>query len=166
MESASFTSQLGIDWKLLLSQAVNFLLLLIILRIFIYKPVLKAMRKRKEKIEEGLAKAQEADVRLKEVDVIAKKKLKEADGIAMLTLQKTEEKAKELEIELFEKAKNKEAVLFKKTADEVQNQKEQAQREIKKEAVELIKQALVKTVELAPEKIDEALIKKAMGQIS
>ena len=166
MESASFTTQLGIDWKLLLSQAVNFLLLLIILRIFVYKPVLKAMRKRKEKIEEGLAKAKEADVRLKEVDIIAKKKLKEADGAAILTLQKTEEKAKELESELFEKAKNKEAALLKKTADEVLNQKEQAQREIKKEAVELIKKALVKTVELEPGKIDEALIKKAVEQIS
>lgn len=166
MESASFITQLGIDWKLLLSQAVNFLLLLIILRLFVYKPILNILKKRQEKIEEGLAKAKEADVRLKEVDIIAKKKLKEADGVAILTIRKTEEKAKELESELFEKAKNKEAALLKKTADEVASQKEQAQREIKKEAVELIKKALAKTVELAPEKIDEALISKAIEQIN
>jgi hypothetical protein len=31
---------LGINWELLLSQAVNFALLLIVLRIFVYKPVI------------------------------------------------------------------------------------------------------------------------------
>lgn len=165
MESASFTTQLGIDWKLLLSQAANFLLLLIILRLFVYKPILNMLKKRQEKIEEGLAKAEEADVRLKEVDNISKKRIKEAENEAVGIIKNTEGKAKELENELFEKAKNKEAVLFKKTADEVQNRKEQAQREIKKEAVELIKKALVKTVELAPEKIDEALIKRVVDQV-
>ena len=35
-------SQLGIDWHLLLSQAVNFLILLVILRLVAYKPILKA----------------------------------------------------------------------------------------------------------------------------
>ncbi len=77
MESASITTQLGIDWKLLLSQAVNFLLLLVILRIFVYKPILDILKKRREKIEEGIAKAKEADIRLKEVDDINKKKIKD-----------------------------------------------------------------------------------------
>lgn len=166
MESASFTTQLGVDWKLLLSQAVNFLLLLIILRLFVYKPILNMLKKRREKIEEGLAKAEEADVRLKEVDNISKKRIKEAENEAIGIIKNTEEKAKELEGELFKKTRNKEEILLKKTADEVLNQKEQAKREIKREAVELIKKALAKTVELAPEKIDEALIKKAVEQIN
>jgi len=165
MESASFTTQLGIDWKLLLSQVVNFALLLIILRFFVYKPILNMLKKRQEKIEEGLAKSEEADVRLKEVDNISKKRIKEVEKEAIGIIKNTEEKAKELENELLEKAKNKEIALFEKTANEVLSQKEQAQREIKKEAVELIKKALVKTVELSPEKIDEELIKKAVEQI-
>ena len=50
-------SQLGIDWHLLLSQAVNFFLLLIVLRVFAYKPLLAFLHERRRKIEEGLAKA-------------------------------------------------------------------------------------------------------------
>jgi F-type H+-transporting ATPase subunit b len=165
MEGASFTSQLGIDWKLLLSQVVNFVLLLIILRMFVYDPISKVVKKRKEKIEEGLAKAEEAGIRLREADEIAKKKLKVADGTAMATIAGAEEKAKELEAELTAKAREKEALLMKKTDADIRNKKEQAQREMEKEAIDLIKKALVKTVELSPDKIDEALIEKAVEQV-
>jgi F-type H+-transporting ATPase subunit b len=56
-------TQLGIDWHLLISQAVNFFLLLIVLRIFVYKPLLTVLRERREKIENGIIKAEEADRR-------------------------------------------------------------------------------------------------------
>ena len=65
---AELAEQLGLDWKLLLSQAVNFLLLLFLLRKFAYLPLLKILKERRARIEEGLAKATEADKRLLEVD--------------------------------------------------------------------------------------------------
>ena len=46
-------SQLGIDWHLLLSQAINFLLLLIVLRLVVYKPLLNLLHKRKGKDRGG-----------------------------------------------------------------------------------------------------------------
>jgi F-type H+-transporting ATPase subunit b len=165
MESASITSQLGIDWRLLISQAVNFLLLLIILRLFVYKPVLNILKKRQEKIEEGIAKTEEADQRLKDVDVVSIKKVKEAEDKAMGIIRSTQERAKEKEAELLEKAKEKEAAYMKKVEQSVLAEKETARREMEKEATGLVKQALVKTVELAPDKIDEALIKRAVEQI-
>lgn len=165
MESASFITQLGIDWKLLLSQAVNFLLLLAILRFFVYKPILSVLKKRREKIEDGLAKAQEADTRLKEVDVIAKKKIKQAQDEAVGIIKTGEQKGKEVEVGLIKKAQEKEILYMKKIDAEVENRKIEAEEEIRKEAVRLVKTALIKTVELAPEKVDETLIKKAVGQI-
>ena len=72
---SEFISQLGIDWKLLLSQSVNFLLLLTALRIFAYKPIVKLMKDRQAKIEEGLAKADEADRRLDEANAAMKTKM-------------------------------------------------------------------------------------------
>lgn len=165
MESASFITQLGIDWKLLLSQAVNFLLLLIILRMFVYKPILNVLKKRREKIEEGLAKAQEADVRLKEVDGISKKKIKQAQDEAINIIKAGEQKGKEVEINLMEKAKEKEMMYMKKVDSEVESKKAEAEKEIRKEAAAFVKKALIKTVELDPSKVDEALIKKAVEQI-
>ena len=49
----AFISQFGLDWKLFLSQLVNFILILIILTIFVYKPVLKIIKERNKKIKEG-----------------------------------------------------------------------------------------------------------------
>ncbi len=68
--------QLGIDWRLLLSQAVNFALLLIVLRLYVYKPLLKIMHDRKLRIEEGLTKADEADRRLAETEEMRRQKMK------------------------------------------------------------------------------------------
>jgi len=166
MESASITAQLGIDWKLLLSQAVNFLLLLVILRLFVYKPILNILKKRREKIEEGLAKAEEADVRLKEVDNINKRKIKETENKAISIIKNTEEKAKKLEVDLLDKAKTKEADYMAKVEQNIETEKLAARKEMEKEAAELVKRALIKTVGLAPEKVDEALIKRAVEQIN
>src|SRR3989344_5513235 len=100
--------QLGIDWHLLLSQGVNFFLLLIILRFFVYKPLLKLLHDRRARIEEGLTKADEADRRLREVDVLGMGKIKEAETQALGILKKTETDAKTLEAKMLTEAKRKE----------------------------------------------------------
>jgi F-type H+-transporting ATPase subunit b len=157
-------SQLGIDWHLLLSQAVNFLLLLVILRLVVYKPLLELLRKRREKIEGGLMKAEEADKRLQEVDQIGKEKIKEAENVALQILKKTEGDAKELEIKLIAEAKKKEAAELKNAESALRAQEEASRRVMEKEAAALVRAALVKTIELSPSAIDDALITRAVRE--
>ena len=57
----------GIDPILLGAQIVNFLIVLFILRKFLYKPVLDTLKKRKDKISEGQKMAEEARIRLEKV---------------------------------------------------------------------------------------------------
>ena len=57
-------NQIGIDGKLLLAQAVNFLILLFLLHRFAYKPMLAFLEKRSDRIEKGLRDAEEAEKRL------------------------------------------------------------------------------------------------------
>jgi F-type H+-transporting ATPase subunit b len=159
-------SQLGIDWRLLISQAVNFLLLLIILRILVYKPLLNLLRKRREKIEEGLAKADEADKRLLAVEEIGKEKIKDAEHAALQILKKTELDAKTLEEKLVAEAKRKEATELKNAAVALRVQEEASRRAMEKEAAALVKAALVKTVEISPSAIDDALVAKAVKEAS
>jgi len=157
--------QLGINWKLLISQAVNFFILLAILRIFVYKPVLNLIKNRTQKIEQGLVKAQEADIRLKEIDNIAKEKIKEAENSSMAIIKETQGKAKELDSKLTKEVEEKRDDLMKKAQIAAQAKIAQSEEIIKKEAVELVKKTIAKTVELDPDKIDEALIEKALSQI-
>ncbi len=157
-------SNLGINWSLLLSQAVNFVLLLIVLRIFVYKPVLKLLHDRRAKIEGGLAKAEEADRRLHEVDQIGKGKIKEAEYEAINILKRTELEAKKLEEKLLSEAKHHEEEAVHSATMRLRSQEEESRRALEKEAAGLVRAAIVRTVELSPEKIDDALITKAVSE--
>ncbi|MDP2598304.1 MAG: hypothetical protein Q8P49_00565 [Candidatus Liptonbacteria bacterium] len=158
-------SQLGIDWHLLLSQAVNFFLLLIVLRMFVYKPLLKLLHERKRRVEEGMAKAAEADRKLHEVELIGKGKIRAAEEEALLLMKKKETEAKTLEARLLAEAKRKETEAIASTEAILRAKEEESRRATEKEAAALVRLAIVKTVELSPEKIDEALINKAIREL-
>ncbi|MEK7061651.1 MAG: hypothetical protein AAB957_00100 [Patescibacteria group bacterium] len=154
--------QLGINWKLFLSQLVNFFILLLVLRAFVYKPLLIVIKKRNDKIREGLVKAEEADIRLKEVDIIAKNKLKQADQNSIDIIKKTEEKAKVLGDNLQKKAEGHQKELMEQIQLGYKKQQEEIRHLVYKEASELVKKAIEKTIELSPKNIDDALIKNVV----
>ncbi len=58
----------GVDWRLLLIQAVNFALLLIVLRHFLYQPLLRLLDERRAKIEGGVRDAESAEQKLKSIE--------------------------------------------------------------------------------------------------
>jgi len=157
--------QLGIDWKLLLSQIVNFFILLTILTFFVYKPLIKVIKERSRRIKEGLDKAQEADLRLKDIDNIGKEKIKEAEQKGIEIIKATEAKAKVLDKEIQQATEIKQKEINELLKQNFLKQQEEANKAVLKEAGELVKKALVKTVGLSPKDIDEALIKKAVAQI-
>jgi F-type H+-transporting ATPase subunit b len=165
MESGGLIGQLGIDWKLFLSQAFNFFILLVILRVFAYKPLLAIIKERNKRIIEGLEKAKQADVRLKEVDVIAKEKIKIAEQESISIIKNTEEKAKILEQSLQKKSEEKQKELMHQVQLSYQKQQEESKKIVLQEAAALVKKFIVKTVELKPEAIDDMLLKKAISEI-
>ncbi|MFH1246208.1 MAG: hypothetical protein V1489_00335 [Candidatus Liptonbacteria bacterium] len=158
-------NNLGIDWRLLLSQAVNFGLLLTVLRIFAYKPIVKLMKDRQARIEEGLVRADEADRRLLEANEGAKVKIKEAEAEGLAILRKTEADAKTLETRLTAEAHDKEAQLMKDAEAKAKEKEREANEAFRKEAAELVKAAIVKTVELSPDAVDRALVERAVKEI-
>lgn len=74
--------QLGINGAFLLAQVFNFVVLLLILRAFLYKPVLRMLESRKQRIAEGLQAAevarQEADAERAELEAQLDKERREA----------------------------------------------------------------------------------------
>ncbi len=165
MEQASLFAQLGIDWKLLLSQVVNFAILLAVLTQFVYKPLIKVVKKRNERIKEGLDKANEADVRLKEVDKISAARLKKTDEQSIAMIKATESRAKSLEESLVKKAEEKQAMLLAQAQMQYEKQQEESRNKVLQEALTLVKRLIIKTVELKPETIDQALIEKAINAV-
>ena len=58
-------AKLGIDWKLLIAQAINFAVLFWVLRRYAYKTMLDFLEKRTVRIEKGLQDAEAAQAKLK-----------------------------------------------------------------------------------------------------
>lgn len=158
-----FLTQFGIDWKLFISQLINFAILLLVLRFFVYKPVVEILRARRKVIESGLQKAQEAETRLKEVDEVFKKKIKEAENKCVLLLASAETEKKRCEVDLGAQLKKKEEDSLKKAELLVEGRKKEMFREINKEAADLIRSAIARAVDAEPKQIDEMLINKAVS---
>lgn len=72
-------SQLGLDWRLILSQLFNFILLLIVLERFVYRPILKAVDARKQQIQENDKRERSLEKKLSEMGSIKDNVLKEAE---------------------------------------------------------------------------------------
>lgn len=59
---------LGIEWPLLLAQAVNFGLLIILLRMFLYQPVLNMLNARKDRIAQSMRDAERVSAAAREAE--------------------------------------------------------------------------------------------------
>lgn len=160
-----FLEQFGVNGKLFLSQLINFAVILTILNFFVYKPLIKIIKERNKKIKEGLDKAEEAGARLKEIDIIGKEKLHQAQTESINIIKATEKRAKDLEVTLQQKLEENHLRAQKDLEVSLKKQHEEAQNLVIKNAVELVKKTIIKTVELDPDKIDEALINKAVKQL-
>ena len=100
-------AKLGIDWKLLIAQAVNFIVLLWVLRRYAYAPILKALEARTKKIEQGLKDAASSGERLQQVVEEEKRVMVAAREEAHDILLKAEASAKERDVRMLQETKAK-----------------------------------------------------------
>jgi len=96
---------------------------------------------------------------------MTKDKMKEAEQAALALLKKAEERGKAKEAALLEQAKVKEMEALKNAEKLATQIKEEGREAALRESVGLVREALAHAVALAPEKIDEALIRDAVGKI-
>ena len=59
---------LGIEWTLLLAQIVNFAILIVLLRMFLYQPVLNMLNARKDRIAQSMRDAERVSAAAREAE--------------------------------------------------------------------------------------------------
>lgn len=132
-ELSELFNNLGIDFKLLLVQAVNFLLVLWLLNRFVFKKILKFLEERKQGIERGVELTQKAEremERIGEARKLAMGKTRElAEGLV------SEAKAKGIaeEKEIMVKARAGAEEILQKAREESERKKQDALREAAEE---------------------------------
>jgi F-type H+-transporting ATPase subunit b len=100
----------GVNWQLLIVQAINFGLLLGALTYLLYKPVLRIIDERREKIADGVRTAEAADARLADAKAESEQLVgdaaREAESLVASARSRADEKAKEVLAVADEKARN------------------------------------------------------------
>ena len=97
----------GVHWSLLLAQAVNFVILLVVLNKFVYGPVLKVIDQRRKLARETVEKAKEIDHLRQSMEREHKDVLRKADEEAGAILQRAKAEAEALRKETEEQAHHK-----------------------------------------------------------
>jgi F-type H+-transporting ATPase subunit b len=86
-------SAFGINGSLLIAQAVNFAVLMVALWYFLYRPVMKVIETRREKIAQGVADAEAAAVKLSHADAEASSRVHGAETEAEAIVASAREEA-------------------------------------------------------------------------
>lgn len=157
----SLISTFEIDLKLLVAQAVNFAVVLAVLYFFAFKPLIKTMTDRTEKIDKSLKDADEIEKRLALTEKERNEIIAAAKKQANLIVEEASLRGEERKNELVAKAKEEIGQVINAEKEKLVRDKSETLKEIKKEVAELV----VMTVEkLLSEKMtsdkDRELIKK------
>jgi F-type H+-transporting ATPase subunit b len=149
--------KLGIDWKLLLAQAVNFIVLFFVLRRYAYKPMLDFLEKRSERIEQGIKDAEAAKGKLSEMEVKEKEVLSAARNEARDIVAAAEESAKRRDAERFAETESRVKSALEDAERKIAEEKRRIMDEAKSEIASLVSLSVEKVLQ---EKINATADKK------
>lgn len=157
----SFITTFHIDWKIIIAQAINFIVVFLVLYFFALKPLKKLMKERSDRIAGGLADAQTnaamlADTK-KEYDAVLAKARIEAHEI----FQEGKAQAQAKKDEMIEVAKHDVEGMIANGKKMLESEKVKMIEEAKKEIVSLVVKATEKLLEDHDDKkFDDKIIKK------
>ncbi len=138
--------KLGLDGKLIIAQVVNFVLLLIILQRLAYKPVLKMLKERSERIEKSIKQAEKIEKELKNTEEIKLAEIKKAKEEAQKIIQDAYKISEGKIQESIERTKAKTQEIVGRAKQEIKAEKEKSIKEAKKEIADLVIQTTRKII--------------------
>lgn len=144
--SSEIFEKLGINGALLISQTVNFVLLIILLKKFAYGPVLKMLNDRAEKIAQSLQDAERIEAELKNTEETKVKEIRKAKEDAADIVKKAHEAAAANEQKAIEETRKKTQDIVQRAKEEIQDEKEKSVREAKDEITGLAIQIAEKII--------------------
>lgn len=128
----------GIDWRLLLINAINFGLLLLGLWYFLYGPVLRMLEERRQKVAQGVQEAQRAHEELQNIEASRAQLLGEAGREADHLVSQARALAVQKERELIGEGEAAAQRIVQQAQAQAQEEKKQAILESKEEVAKMI----------------------------
>ncbi len=129
--------KLGLDYKLIIAQIVNFVLLLVILQRLAYKPVLKMLKDRTDKIDKSLRQAKKIEEELKNTEETKLAEIKKAKVEAQEIIKEAYDTSEKRSQESLDRTKLKTQEIVEKAKQEIKAEKENSVQEAKKEIADV-----------------------------
>jgi len=162
--------ELGLNLPVLIAQLVNFFLLLVLLRIFLYKPILKMLDRRAQRIREGVEAADQSKEQASQAEVEVAKQVDEARQQSQALVAQAQEAANRIQEESRNQARQEAETLLERARNEIQLERDQAISELRGEFAELTVSAAEKVISQSLDRqahqrlIDEALAESTFGE--
>lgn len=162
-----FVEKFGIDWKLMIAQLINFAIIFVIFKAFVYKPILRLLDERKKKIEDGLSFADKAKAELENIEVLKSDEVKKAQQEGLSIVKAAEQSALKTRDEIVAGGEAEKQKLLATGKALLSEQKSRMEKGVYDQAVALVEVALGKVLgktEFAKE--ERTLITETLNQIS
>ncbi|MBI4037144.1 F0F1 ATP synthase subunit B [Candidatus Daviesbacteria bacterium] len=163
----NFLTDFGVKPILLIAQVVNFLLLLLILKKFLYKPILKVLEERKQKIADSLKNAQAIEEKLQKTEEDREKRLADARQEAKVIIDEAGKGASQIMADAKISAQQEIERLVEKSKIALELERTKMERETRAGLAELVVTSLEKVVGRAvTDKDRKNLIEKSVKGLS
>lgn len=129
---------IGIDWKLLSAQIVQFVLLIIILRWLAYKPIIAMLEKRSKTIEQSLADAKRIEQNLAEGEAERQRMLAETRKEAEMIVADARSSAEKVKVKVLDETKEKMDAMRKQTEAEAEAVKKKVLQDAQSQLADLV----------------------------
>lgn len=161
-----FLNDFGVKPVFLAAQAVNFFLLLFILKKFLYKPILGMLEKRKEVIAESLKNAEEIEKKLQAIGDEREEALKKAGKEAEEIIKDATDAAGKIITEAHEKAGEDIKKMVAKSEEAMKRERDALHQEVRSEISNLVVLAMQKvTGKVISAKEQKDLIDKSIKEL-
>lgn len=150
---------LGINGTFLLAQIINFLIIMTVLRMFLYEPVLNMLEERREKIRESLSAAETARAEAAAQTAENEKIIAEARRDAQKIINQAQEAAKRRQADIMAQASKEAAALKERAQNEIEYERQQVMSGVRDQVAQL-------SLSIARKTIGASLVdKRAHGRI-
>lgn len=163
---AELISQLGIDWRLLAAQVVNFLILFWVLKRFAFAPLKKFLHARQEVIKKGLEDAEHNRLQREKLQTLRAEIVAQSEKEAQVILSEARGKGEKEHERILQNAKEKTGKLIDEAKHEIEQEKAKIIGEAKSELGALVMMAAEKVLrEKMSEEKDKEMVERAIREI-
>lgn len=157
--------QLGINPTYLITQIINFAILVIVLAKFVYKPILEMLEKRRQKIEEGLALTDKLIKEKAELEEKGQRIIDQAQKEARVIIEKSKDQGKKVEQEIIKEARVEAEGIIEHGRRDVDLRRKEMENKLVKETVDITTALVEKIIgDVLDSKKQEMLLKKRINQ--